>query len=291
MKKNQLYCGIAVLLSFSMFVACKKQDTSPADANVFMEKNPFTIQKNEVYFYALDNNNTLVKYSGRQTFREERDMMIMGLQAGELILAIDFRPATGQLYGVSNQSRIYVINPNTGAATAVNPTPFSPAINGAEVGFDFNPTVDRIRLITSSSQNLRLNPITGVVAAMDGNLNPGNPFIVAGAYTNSFAGATSTALYDIDASTDKLYIQNPPNNGSLVEIGSLGINAEGEGGFDISADNQLALAVLYGNGDDEDAEGPNGFHHRFYYIDLQTGMAKNAGKANRVITGIAIPVQ
>jgi hypothetical protein len=146
-------------------------------------------------------------------------------------------------------------------------------------------------LITSSKQNLRLNPITGVVAAMDGDLHPGDPYIIAGAYTNSFAGATSTTLYDIDASTDKLYIQNPPNNGTLMEIGSLGINAEGEGGFDISSDNQLALAVLYGNGDDEEVEGLKGFHHRFYYIDLQTGMAKNAGKANRVITGIAIPVQ
>lgn len=291
MRRNQFHSGIVALLSLSLMVACNKQDTSPSPTDIFMGKRPFSSQKNNSYFYALDNNNTLVKYSGLQTFREESNISIMGLQANEKILAIDFRPATGQLYGVSNQSRIYVINVNTGYATAVSPTPFSPAINGSEVGFDFNPTVDRIRLITSNKQNLRLNPITGAVAATDGSLNPGNPYIIAGAYTNSFAGATSTTLYDIDVSTDKLYIQRPPNNGTLVEIGALGINAEGEGGFDISPDNSLALAVLYGNGDDEESYGGSGFHHRFYYIDLQTGMAKNAGKANRTITGIAIPAQ
>lgn len=291
MRRNQFHYGIVALLSLSLIVACKKQDRSPSPADIFSEKSSFAGQKNNFHFYALDMNNMLVKYSGNQTFREEGDILISGLQTGEKIIAIDFRPATGQLYGVSNQSRIYMINENTGYATAVSTNPFTPAINGSEVGFDFNPTVDRIRLITSNKQNLRLNPITGAVAATDGLLNPANPYIVAGAYTNSFAGATSTTLYNIDVAADKLYIQNPPNNGTLVEIGNLGINAEGEGGFDISPNNSVALAVLYGNGDDEESDGERGFHYRFYYIDLQTGMAKNAGKANRSITGIAIPVQ
>jgi hypothetical protein len=44
--------------------------------------------------------------------------------------------------------------------------------------------------------------------------------IGAAAY-NNFAGATSTTLFVIDHNTDKLYQQNPPNNGTLVETGSL----------------------------------------------------------------------
>ena len=41
---------------------------------------------------------------------------------------------------------------------------------GSDFGFDFNPTVDRIRLISDADQNLRLNPMTGGVAATDSML-------------------------------------------------------------------------------------------------------------------------
>ena len=44
---------------------------------------------------------------------------ITGLQSGETALAIDVRPATGQLYLLGSSSRVYVVNPVTGAATAV----------------------------------------------------------------------------------------------------------------------------------------------------------------------------
>ena len=39
---------------------------------------------------------------------------ITGLQGGETPLAIDLRPATGQLYLLGSTSRLYVLNPVTG---------------------------------------------------------------------------------------------------------------------------------------------------------------------------------
>jgi hypothetical protein len=66
--------------------------------------------------------------------------------------------------------------------------------------------------------------------------------IGAAAYTNNFAGATSTTLFVIDHNTDKLYQQNPPNNGTLVETGSLGINITNANGFDIGSMSQKAFA-------------------------------------------------
>ena len=88
-----------------------------------------------------------------------------------------------------------------------------------------------------------------------------------------------------------LYKQLPPNNGVLVPVGPLGIFATGEAGFDISADNSIALAVLFGRGDDgeSDEEISNGNKTRFYTIDLSTGAATNAGKTERSIIGLAIP--
>ena len=79
---------------------------------------------------------------------------------------------------------LYVVSPLTGAATAVG-GPFTPALSGTVFGFDFNPTVDRIRVVSDTGQNLRLNPDTGAVATADGAINPGTPRIVGSAYTNN----------------------------------------------------------------------------------------------------------
>jgi hypothetical protein len=35
------------------------------------------------------------------------------------------------------------------------------------------------------------------------------------------AGASTTVLYDIDFDQDKLYMQNPPNDGALQLVGNL----------------------------------------------------------------------
>lgn len=190
--------------------------------------------------YAVDNTNTL------QIFNPENPQpvtkAITGLQSGENILGLDFRPLNGQLYALGNSSRIYTINLGNGAATPVG-SQFPTLLAGTEFGFDFNPTVDKIRVVSNTGQNLRLDPITGGITATDGVINPGTPTLGAAAYTNNFAGATTTSLFVIDYTTDKLYLQNPPNNGTLMELGSLGINIDGANGFDIGSTSQKAYLV------------------------------------------------
>ena len=41
----------------------------------------------------------------------------------------------------------------------------SPPLNGTGFGFAFDPVADRIRVVSDSEQNLRINPDTGTVAA------------------------------------------------------------------------------------------------------------------------------
>jgi hypothetical protein len=201
------------------------------------------------------------------------------------MLAIDFRPATGQLYGVGSSSRIYVINTTTGEARAIGSSSFTPALQGSVAAFDFNPTVDRIRLISTGGQNLRLNPETGTVVATDGNINIGgtvNSNISSAAYTENMAGAATTVLFDIDANNDILYKQDPPNAGGLVMVGSLGLDISGTGEFDIEASSNTALAV-YNSG-----STPSVFS-----IDLNTGKATNLGMLGGAtsVNGIAIPTK
>ena len=197
---------------------------------------------------------------------------ITGLSGGEAILGIDYRPANAKLYGLSSLNRLYIIDVTTGVATLVGT--LTVALSGTDFGIDINPMVDRVRVVSDADQNMRLNPDTGVVVAVDsplafaaGDPHAGaNPTLVGSAYTNSFAGATATALYGIDTNFDVLITQNPPNNGALNTVGSLGVNASAVMGFDIEAPSNTgfaALTVLASSG--------------LYTINLATGAATLIG--------------
>jgi len=201
--------------------------------------------------YGVDAQNRLVTFNGDTPTAIAR-VAFTGLPAGEQIVGLDMRPANKQVVALSSASRLYRIDVATGAATAIGAAPLTPALSGASFGFDFNPTVDRIRATSDVRQNLRLHPDTGVTAAVDGTLTyavgdagaSATPRIVGAAYTNSVAGATTTTLFDIDAGRDFLTVQNPPNNGTLLSVGALGVDVGDNAGFDISAVDGVAYAAL-----------------------------------------------
>ena len=269
-KKINSFAVLAVLFISVIVSACKKDRNSE---NLVNGPN--------VNLYALTNDGKLLWFNAQNPKTITSQVTISGLVAGDKIVGIDFRPATGQLYGLGSNSYIYVIDPKTGACRAINAAPFTPALSGSNFGFDFNPTVDRIRLVSSSGQNLRLNPENGAVAATDLNIAdvPGAK-VGNVAYTDNRAGAATTTLYDIDATTDKLYKQIPPNDGKLMAVGDLGYDVDETGGFDISPDGSAALAALGHNG-----------KSALFTIDINTGKAAKIGEFNQQIIGIAIPTE
>jgi hypothetical protein len=207
---------------------------------------------------------------------------VTGLQAGETILGIDVRPANGTLYGLGSTSRLYTINRTTGAATQVG-SAGAFTLSGTAFGVDFNPTVDRIRVVSNTGQNLRLNPNDGTLTATDTTVNyaPGDPNAAAtpravgGAYTNNFQGAATTTLYDIDSNLDILVMQGSvngsptsPNTGQLFTVGALGFNTSDLAGFDVSGSSGVAYASL---------TAPAGNSSQLFTINLNTGAASLVG--------------
>src|SRR5260221_207722 len=103
-------------------------------------------------------------------------------------------PATGDLYLVTDASRLYQVFTATGACIQVGADGAFTIPAGTAHGVDFNPTVDRLRIVSDTDGNLRVNPNTGVLVATDtalsynaGDPNVGaNPNIVAYAYSNNF---------------------------------------------------------------------------------------------------------
>ncbi len=253
--------------------------------------------------YGMTTSNKLLTFNSAEPRRILSSLRVTGLQTGEELLAIDFRPANGKLYGLGSTSRLYVIDAQTGAATAVGAPPFSPALQGNAFGFDFNPTVDRIRVVGETGQNLRLHPDLGTVvdfdpvaagiqpdlnlnyAALDVNFGR-NPLVVGAAYTNPDNDPTSgTTLYDIDGRLDILTTQNPPNNGVLNTRGALGFNFEKLVGFDISRTGIGYATVKARNRRDGYSD--------LVTVDLNTGLISRIGivGTSEPIRGLAAPVQ
>ena len=229
--------------------------------------------QNNQTIYGVTTGNQLVQFNAATPGTLTTVGAITGLQTSENILGIDFRPATGQLFGLGSSSRIYIINITTGAATAVGGQ-FSTLLSGTNFGFDFNPTVDRIRIVSDTGQNLRINPNNGAVT-VDGNLNPGTPAISAVAYTNSFGVSTTTTLYDIDTTTDRLLIQSNPNVGTLTDVGPLGVDFQNVNGFDIASNNVGGAATTTNIAYAVSASTLG--NPQLYTINLTTGAATAVG--------------
>jgi hypothetical protein len=101
--------------------------------------------------------------------------------------------------------------------------------------------------------------------------------VSAAAYSNNFAGTTTTTLFDINTDNDKLYRQDPPNAGTLVEVGSLGINAEAMNGFDIGSTSGIAYALLTSGGST-----------KLYTINLTNGASAPLNTFGLVANGFTI---
>lgn len=228
--------------------------------------------------FALTRDGRLIRLDGSR-FQPERTVQITGVPAGVSLLGLDTRPANGQLYAVGTDARVYVLDPATGQVTSVTTTPGVPSeLSDADFGVDFNPVVDRIRVVSANRDNVRLDPTLGTIVAYDTQLayRPGDryagtaPEVTAAAYSNSVAGATSTVLYGIDTDTDSLVIQGngpdqpteSPNLGRLSTVGPLGVAVERVTGFDIVG--TTAYAAL---------RPTTGTRTTLVRIDLATGRA------------------
>jgi Domain of unknown function (DUF4394) len=177
---------------------------------------------------------------------------VTGLGVSETLTGIDQRPNTLALYGVTVPTasvnnaivKTYTIDPASGQATLLGAigSPL-PGAGDVATGFDFNPTVDRMRYVNASDENARFNPSNASLAGDDTNLTPLPMTIIGEAYDRNVKDSEATTVYAIDRSGSQLSVQGGingsspggPNGGVLASIGPLGftLSAVADGGFDI----------------------------------------------------------
>jgi hypothetical protein len=194
---------------------------------------------------------------------------------GENIRGIDFRPANGQLYALGSFGRLYTLDTNTAILTPVGT---GAAINGTAFGFDFNPAIDRIRVVSNSNANYVYHPDTGVqtvatnlfYGAADPNFGV-DPNVVGSAYSVTGTNPTTSQLFGIDSGLDILVTQ-ANSAGTLGTVGPLGANIGDLTGFDVFTNAQGANTA-YASLTPVGSSASN-----FYTINLATGLATNQGQ-------------
>ena len=279
-RKSALSCA-ALVLAATLAACGGGSDDTPAPAPA-----PTPVPVGDTV--ALTASGRLVSFNRATPATLVGTVALSGLNSGESLLGIDVRPADGKLYALTSAGRIVTIDPSTGVATVKSSLQATAGddnafvmLTGAVYGVDFNPVADRMRVVSDAGQNLRINVDTGAVIT-DGVITPvsGTVRIGASAYTNSFAGTTTTQLFDVDAVTSLLHLQDPPNNGTLAAGLPLGVTGTGSDGFDIDARNNAGWLAL----------GSGSGASTLYRVSLSTGAATlvDTVAGGEAIAGLAL---
>jgi hypothetical protein len=255
--------------------------------------------------YAVTESGQLIHFNAGQPQRLLSRRPLLGLPAGERLLGIDYRVARGQLYGLGASGQLYRINTGTAQLEKVGSPVALPSQGASEWGMDFNPTVDRIRVVNDAGFNFRLHPDTGAIIDGDpeqpgvqldprlayaaGDVNAGQtPGLVAAGYTYNKTNEKITSNYALDGRLGTLVHQGTlegvqpavsPNTGRLYTVGSLGLGPFARATLDISDLSNAAYAAL-----------SQGKASVWYRIDLPSGRAQRIGTigGGEALVGAAI---
>ena len=232
--------------------------------------------------YATTDQNRLLRFDARDP-APYATKAITNLPDGVTLQGIDFRPRTGELYGVGSNGVVYRVNLDTGIAVAEDPGAPAATLDGQSFGVDVNPAVDKIRVVSDAGQNLRLNIDEGTVLSVDRKINPGMPQVDASAYMNSGFSANpapTTTLFAIDAASDQIFTQVPPNDGTLSNGKRLGIDVGTDAAFDIAGRDNVGYLSTAGRRN----------RSTLYRVNPSTGATRRVGtigSGRLAITGLA----
>lgn len=287
-------------LAFAAFAAAA---TTVVGLTAITAGSPAAADTPPATFVGLVNGNALVQFQENTPATLDSLVLIRGLAPGEVVMSIDGRPGTGQLLalavrpaGGATDGKLYWIDPDTGAATPTGTPSFDVDDAAVRTTIDINPTVDRLRVVGSDRQNLRVNPNNGALAFTDTDLAyPALPVglepVVSIAYDRNVAASAAggiTTLYGISQSGSLVTIGGvnstpSPNLGQVFAVGALGATPDDEHvGFDITAQNNAYVSMTVG--------GETGL----YSVNLATGAAAlvgNIGNGDLAIRDLAVEIQ
>jgi hypothetical protein len=207
----------SIAMTATMLLATSVQSQTTTQTSI---KTGVSLPARNVFALSSDNSIYLLRSSASQYVRLGR---IDNVNGGNVI-GIDFRPADNsqtKFYALTDLNEIYTVDvsvsPFRVAKVSSMGTPFTGGFGNV---MDFNPVANALRVMGTNDQNLAVvNGTDGVslsttvaqtkFAYATGDVNAGqDPEITGGAYSNNFAGATTTIFYMIDHAKDTLVTIN-----------------------------------------------------------------------------------
>lgn len=233
----------------------------------------------QIYVINPDNQLSVLNVSAPTTLVSQ--VAVTGLEGGAYLLSIDWDVKRDKLIGVDDNFRTYTIATDTGLATKIF-EPFGGFNAGDAYQLEVNPVDQVWRIITQLGENGRINGTTGELIQNDTNLtfaagDPNEletPNIIAHAFDNNRATATTTTLYALDAAADALIKLPDPNTGVCQTVGQLGIDVDLYSSFEIRTTSASQTAYLTNNQPLDVGE----FASDLYTVDLTTGATTKIGK-------------
>jgi len=210
---------------------------------------------------------------------------LSGLQVGERLLGIDVYQRDFKVYALSDQSRLYTVDPATGVCTIVGagPVPFSPPLAGSrfeiEMGTQY---LSEMRVVSDADENRYVTPqlasnngaylafnyappigTTPHVVALAAVYYPPGKFRTTGAHEVNL-------YYGIDAQTSGVVVDVGSSEfvAQIAPVGPLGFTLGGVQGFDASLFTRDAYLAATPSGQSTP---------RLYSVSLATGAATDLG--------------
>lgn len=252
---------------------------------------------------AINEKGELLRFKAGDPRRILSRKKISGLD--ESVRGMDFRVSHGDLFVLGASGRIYMLDAESAQAKALGVSPL--ALPAVETGFDFNPTVDRMRVALADGSNLRAHPDTGAQVDADaktegtqrdgalvyapGDAHAGWPALINGAaYTYNQKNNKITTNFAIDGARGNLVTMGSregvepaisPNSGMVFTVGPLKTGPVVAVSFDISDVHNSAYLAAIRVGDTRT---------HLFRVNLDTGEAayiSSIGKKERIL-GLAI---
>ena len=211
-------------------------------------------------------------------------------QGLEQIIGVDVRPATGELYALTKESRLYTVDTVSGQLTPVNTTPLPVSYSAfGGVGLDFDPVTDTLRIVDAWRRNVVINPDTATVVFAANNLDTSTDRLAGLAYDFPADGTSARTAFALNVTRSLFGTVGgpggvpPANTGEIFLRGPLACSLNTDAvGFDIAAADRVGLMAVgaVGNGSTT-----------LCTVNLTTGRARSAGTIAAIgadLRGLAI---
>lgn len=229
---------------------------------------------------AVTASNKLITFNHGAPGALESSVAISGLQAGDSVVGIDYRPSDNKLYGLGSSGELYLLDVRSGAATPK--ARLSTALSGSAFGLSFSPVDGRLRVVSDAGQNLSVDVDSGA-AQSDTAFDPAKVSAVAAAYTTVANGPFATTLYVLNSKGAEIDSSIAPSSGKLLAVGAIGSDIGKSAGFDIVGNESTGVAYAA-------AAAPDATASKLYLVKLSAGSAKSLGTigGKEKVNGLAI---